>query len=153
MKKQSGFTLIELLLVLAIIGIIAAIAIPALLGQREKAKAKATQSMVANVAGELARVNDDLRQKSSTPPAANSVVTKVLALSNYNYPAAKNPYGGSAAPYVASPAGTANGVVYLTANSTYTDPATNNTYPAVTIQAQYLESGATKTIKKVVALD
>ena len=38
MKKQSGFTLIELLLVLAIIGIISAIAIPALLGQRERAK-------------------------------------------------------------------------------------------------------------------
>ena len=46
MKRQSGFTLIELLLVLAIIGIISAIAIPALLGQREKAKVKAVQSMV-----------------------------------------------------------------------------------------------------------
>ena len=38
MKKQSGFTLIELLLVLAIIGIISAIAIPALLGQRARAR-------------------------------------------------------------------------------------------------------------------
>ena len=38
MKKQSGFTLIELLLVLAIIGIISAIAIPAMLNQRGRAR-------------------------------------------------------------------------------------------------------------------
>ena len=38
MKKQSGFTLIELLLVLAIIGIISAIAIPSFLGQRRRAR-------------------------------------------------------------------------------------------------------------------
>lgn len=152
MKKQSGFTLIELLLVLAIIGIIAAIAIPALLGQREKAKAKATQSMVANVAGELARVNDDIRQKNGSTPAATSVVNKVLALSNYVYPAAKNPYGGSAAPYISTGTPTL-GQVLLKASASYSDPATGNTYPAVIISAKYLESGTSKTIKKVVALD
>ena len=153
MKKQSGFTLIELLLVLAIIGIISAIAIPALLGQREKAKAKATQSMVANIAGELARVNDDLRQKSSVPPLVASVIAAVLKLSNYNYPAAKNPYGGTGAVYVAGTAGSANGVVYLTGASSYSDPATKNTYPAVTIQASYVNAGNTSVVKKVVALD
>jgi len=154
MKKQSGFTLIELLLVLAIIGIISAIAIPALLGQREKAKAKATQAMVANITGELARVNDDLRQKSSTPPTASTVVTAVLSLSNYKYPAAKNPYGGTANPYVAA-AGTptANGIVNVGAVQSYTDPATQNTYPAVTVTATYLNSGNTSTVTKVVALD
>jgi len=74
MKSQKGFTLIELLLVLAIIGIISAIAIPALLGQREKAKVKAVQSMVANVAGECARVNDDLRQAAGGTVTSAAVV-------------------------------------------------------------------------------
>ena len=154
MKKQSGFTLIELLLVLAIIGIISAIAIPAMLGQREKAKAKATQSMVANIAAELTRVNDDIRANGGTVPTASAVATAVLKLSNYAYPAAKNPYGGTSSPYTVGTAGTALGVVYLTANSALTDPANSaKTYPAVTITGSYTDGSATKVIKKIVALD
>jgi type IV pilus assembly protein PilA len=37
-RKHEGFTLIELLIVIIIIGILAAIAIPMFLGQRDKAK-------------------------------------------------------------------------------------------------------------------
>ena len=153
MKRQSGFTLIELLLVLAIIGIISAIAIPALLGQRARAKAKAVDSMVSVISGECARVNDTLKEGGGTIAAA-TVVGSVLSLSNYTYPAAKNPYGGTATPYT-STAGSTLGFVSLVGTDSYVDTATSRSYPAVVIQGTYLDphTNATASTQKIVALD
>ncbi|HEU4950484.1 MAG TPA: prepilin-type N-terminal cleavage/methylation domain-containing protein [Holophagaceae bacterium] len=79
MKKQSGFTLIELLLVLAIIGIISAIAIPALLSQRARARDKsATENMVGRV-GDLVGQWDKAREAGLTSAQAIASMQTYLA--------------------------------------------------------------------------
>jgi prepilin-type N-terminal cleavage/methylation domain-containing protein len=70
MKNQKGFTLIELLLVLAIIGIISAIAIPALLSQRARARDKACISNLNGRIGDLVGQYDRNREGGVAPGVA-----------------------------------------------------------------------------------
>jgi len=113
MKRQAGFTLIELLLVLAIIGIISAIAIPALLGQRDSAKAKATVATAGAVASEVAAAAK-LMNNAST----GAVMTYVaITLANFKYPNAKNAYNGTSSPLVKGAAAQNPGQVGMVAST------------------------------------
>ncbi len=97
MKKQSGFTLIELLLVLAIIGIISAIAIPALLSQRARARDKAA---LENMTGRIADLAGQWDKGKEAGLASGTIVGSMSTYLGNTSGKDKNPWDGAAAAFV-----------------------------------------------------
>jgi prepilin-type N-terminal cleavage/methylation domain-containing protein len=105
MKNQKGFTLIELLLVLAIIGIISAIAIPALLGQRARARDKSAQENCTSILTDIVAAYDKAKEQGADVSTA-AALTAVCTVGTGMTPVApqcpqlldaKNPWNGTVA--------------------------------------------------------
>ena len=114
MKKQSGFTLIELLLVLAIIGIISAIAIPALLSQRARARDKAA---LGNMVGRIGDLAGQWDKGKETGTASGTIVTNMQTYIVSTSAKDKNPWDGATTAYAATfvtPAAATTASLYAT---------------------------------------
>ncbi|WP_306591448.1 type II secretion system protein [Geothrix sp. 21YS21S-4] len=102
MPNQKGFTLIELLLVLAIIGIISAIAIPALLGQRSRARDRSCQENASSILSDIISAADKYREQTGAVQTLSVLNTNVFGTSTATsmIPTiyqAKNPWNTSGA--------------------------------------------------------
>ena len=82
MRKERGFTLIELLIVVAIIGIIAAIAIPNLLNAINRGRQKRTMADVRSIATAIESYQVDFNRYIGGVTG----VSAVTALNNYLTP-------------------------------------------------------------------
>lgn len=83
-KRQSGFTLLEVMVVIAILGLMAAMIVPNVMGQSETAKVKLAKTDMAGIANSLDLYKLDNHQYPTTAQGLEALVQQPPNTPNWN---------------------------------------------------------------------
>jgi len=102
-SREDGYTLTEMLVVLAIIGLIAAVLTPSLMGQLGRARAKAAQMQLDTLAASVEMFHADVGRYPTKAEGLNALVTEPSGVDGWTGPylkdtkLLKDPWGGAIA--------------------------------------------------------